>query len=133
MHYLLIYVFELYQYFCNYFFILKFVHLRLDVKSVCKDYVEFVYKNNSIKEISEIQLWYHNQSDAWVNTEWELIQNHADSEILQVVRLTSLSKTDYGFDIRVIAIGYEEETNILRKNDIILLGLFQKLLKKHNF
>ena len=125
MHYLLIYVFELYQYFCNYFFILKFVHLRLDVKSVCKDYVEFVYKNNLIKEISEIQLWYHNQSDAWVNAEWELIQNHADSEILQVVRLTSLSKTDHGFDIRVIAIGNEEETNILRKNDIMLLGLFQ--------
>ena len=60
-----------------------------------------------------------------MNAEWELIQNHADSEILQVVRLTSLSKTDHGFDIRVIAIGNEEETNILRKNDIMLLGLFQ--------
>ena len=84
--------------------------------------MEFVYKKSSIKEISRIELWHHNKTDTWVNADWELIQNDADSEILQVVRLTS--QTDHKFDIRVIAIGNDDEIKIMTKDGIILKGLF---------
>ena len=55
---------------------------------------------------------------------WELIDNDADSEILQVVRVTSLSKKNHGFDIRVIVIGNDDEIKIMTKDGIILKGLF---------
>ena len=109
------------------------VIFRLDIKLVCKEYVEFVYKKNSIKEISKIELWYDNKSDTWVNSHWELIQNDVDSEILQVVRLISLSKTDHGFDIRVIAIGNDDEIKILTRNGIMLKGLFLIYSKQEIF
>ena len=95
--------------------------------------MEFVYKKNSIKEISKIELWYDNKSDTWVNSHWELIQNDVDSEILQVVRLISLSKTDHGFDIRVIAIGNDDEIKILTRNGIMLKGLFLIYSKQEIF
>ena len=98
------------------------VIFRLNIKLVCKDYIEFVYKKNSIKEISQIELWYHNKTDTWVNADWEFIQNVADSEIFQVVRVTSLSKTNHKFDIRVIAIGNYDEIKIMTRD--ILKGLF---------
>ena len=110
-----------------------YVIFRLDIKSVCKEYVEFVYKKNSLKEISRIELWHDNQNNAWVNADWELIQNDADSETLQVVRLTSLSKTDHGFDIRVIAIGNDDEIKILTRNAIILKGWFLTYSKQEIF
>ena len=89
---------------------------------VCEQYVEFVYNKNSIKEISRIELWYHNKTDTWVNANWEFIQNVADSEIFQVVRLAS--QTYHKFDIRVIAIGNDDEIKIMTKDGIILKGLF---------
>ena len=89
---------------------------------VCKDYVEFVYNKNSIKQISRIELWYHNKTDTWVNANWEFSQNVADSEIFQVVRLAS--QTYHKFDIRVISIGNDDEIEIMTKGEIILKGLF---------
>ena len=56
-----------------------------------------------------------------MNAEWELIQNADDAEI---VRFKPLPKTDQGFDIRVIAIGNDDEIKILTKEKIILRGLF---------
>ena len=91
---------------------------------VCKDYIEFVYKKNSIKKISRIELWHDNKTNKWVEADWEIIQNVADSEIFEVVRVTSLSKTNHGFDIRVIAIGNDDEIKIMTRNGIILKGLF---------
>ena len=91
---------------------------------VCKDYVEFVYNKNSIKKILRIEFWHDNKTNTWVDSVWELIDNDADSEILQVVRVTSLSKRIHGFDIRVIAIENDDEIKIMTQDGIILKGLF---------
>ena len=106
--------------FPNYFLYYLFLYFRLDIKSVGKDHVEFLYKKNSIREISRIDLWHHNQSEKWVDSEWELIQNADDAEI---VRFKPLIKTDHGFDIRVIAIGNDDAIKILTKEKITLIGL----------
>ena len=58
-----------------------------------------------------------------MNADWELIQNVADTEILEVVHVTFLSKTGHVFDIRVIAIGNDDEIKIMTRNGIILKGL----------
>ena len=98
--------------------ILKF-HFRLDIKSVGKDFVEFLYEKNSIKEISRVEIW-SNLSKAWLDTEWELVPNDDHAESVQVVRLTP--KTDHEFDIRVVAIENDDTIKIFTKCEIKLLG-----------
>ena len=105
---------------CSYYFpLLLLFYFRLDIKSVGKDYVDFL--KDSIKNVLKIEIWHHNQSQAWVEAEWELNKNADNAGI---VRLSPLIKTGYKFDIRVIAIGLEDKINVLSENNIRLKGLF---------
>ena len=57
-----------------------------------------------------------------MDAEWDLVKTADDAEI---VRFRPSIKTDHGFDIRVIAIGNDDEIKILSRDDIIMLkGLF---------
>ena len=57
-----------------------------------------------------------------MDVEWNVVNTADDADI---VRLNPLIKTDHGFDVRVVAIGNDDEIKVLSRDNIIMLkGLF---------
>ena len=78
-----------------------------------------------IREVKKMELWDHNQSEAWKNSDWEHIEIEDDtiSQGSNVVHLKSLQK-DHMYDIRLIGLGNDGKIKILTRNDVKATGLF---------
>ena len=78
-----------------------------------------------IGEVNKIELWDHNQSEAWENSDWKHIEIE-DDNIFQgsnVVHLNSLQKGRM-YDVRLIGLGNDGEIIMLTRNGVKATGMF---------
>ena len=72
-----------------------------------------------------IEIWDHNQSEAWKDGDWKQIEieDHNIFQGFNVVHLKSLEE-GHMYDIRLIGLGEDEKKKVLTRNGVPVLGLF---------